>query len=208
MKKATAQKVAALPEHARVQVETLQDLMDKSEDVIALYKGGARVVLHNSYRDVDLDVPLTLYPLLNNPEELGRWTGADRARLSKAYGYHSNLCWDMDSEQGQAIGDHGPWCESQIRGHVRGWNDDGQVVEISASVVDRYRQGVYVDYQKRIGKDDRFIAVRTGDQPGELITYLSVGEALRLAAGINALAAAADSIDGPLPGSKKAKPSG
>lgn len=209
MKKVTATRVAALPEHARVQVEAIGDLIDKSEDVVALYESGIRAVLPDSTRNLRPDIPLTMYPLTPDPAEIELWDKEDQPRLSTSHGWHSALCSDSEAESGQPVGDpeagdHGPWCESDSRGSVRGWNDDGQCVEMSASIVDRYRHGVYADYTKRIGRSDRFIAIRTGEYPGELVTYLNVGEALRLAAGINALAAAADDLDAPLPRRRKA----
>lgn len=197
MKKATAQRVAALPKHAQVQVAAIDDLVTTGLDAVDLYKSGVRAVLPSPHARKP-SRPFTVYPRTPDPKEVELWVEEDQPRLHAPHGHHSGICAETEAPAGQSVKDHGPWCESDGRGLVDGWNDEGQRIQVSASIVDRYTRGVYVDYELRTGTSDRFIAIRIGDYPGEVVTYLPVGEALRLAAGINALAAAADRLDAPL----------
>lgn len=118
---------------------------------------------------------------------------------ASAHGSCSTYCttghWD-GKPSGMEVSEHGPWCESQARGYVRGFSEMGSPRESSASLVRRYLHGTYNYTGRQLHQEPaEFVRIEIYEQGVSVFQFLPIGEAYRLGAALTALARSADSLD-------------
>ncbi len=192
---ATAESWKDLPAHARPQLEQIRAILSQSTDPLDVYNAGLTFISSTTSKDAR---PLARYPVDDDPDA----AAAIAKRAGKPYRGYSGHCstyCDHDQQQGATVEEHGPWCESPARGLVKGKGNDGERLEVCATLTSRYQHGVYPDVaDPEAVENPEYIALHVGEYPGDLVTYLRVGDVLRLAAALQHLAATADARDVPL----------
>lgn len=128
------------------------------------------------------------------------------ADTSDVFGHCRRFCILEGPTSGQAVEEHGPWCESRTAVGVHGSAEsDGSEITVFGAIVEAYMHGEY--RRSDVWMANRNTMVRLtlfgegieADDGGEAKqVQLTVGEARRLAAGLAFLCDQADALDRPL----------
>jgi hypothetical protein len=115
------------------------------------------------------------------------------------YGHCSKFCiighWE-GKPAGMEVSEHGPWCESKGRGHASGYSPAGKRRQTEVSLAMAYRHGSYVGERKTVNpRDTEYVKLEIVEGDDSTTIFLPIGEAHRLAAGLIAVARAADRLD-------------
>ena len=141
------------------------------------------------------------------PTHTGPPDAADPTDLIQAWGHCADFCDVTDDVRtdGLTVTEHGPWCRSQSTVLIDAYDEGtGQRLLLTTASAAPYLPGTYhrTATWRRPYREQQVQLSLMDENDGERVVNVSVGDALRLAAGLTRACAVADRLDQDLNGAK------
>jgi hypothetical protein len=170
----------------------------------------------------DHDVPLVPRPLSDDydqdfwrrtPTHSGRPDPTDPTDLVQLWGHCAHFCDVTDDVRtdGLTVTEHGPWCRTNVPVFIDAYDaGTGQRLHLDTAVVAPYLHGTYhrTAIWRRPRREQQVQLTLIDGDGVEQVVNVSVGDALRLAAGLTRACAVADRLDQDLNGAKSRRAGG